>query len=493
MASAPRILFVASELYPYVKTGGLADVCGVLPAALRALGFDVRVLVPGYPAMLVASDALYGELRRGTTAAGVPLYVLDRPALYDRPGNPYLGPDGRDWPDNHLRFAALCRAAACFHDPLDDAGDGWTPDIVHGHDWQAGLTPAYLAWGAGQPDARTVMTIHNLAFQGLFPAAVLGELGLPPESYAIDGVEYWGKVGFLKAGLFYADRLTTVSPTYAQQIQTPDEGMGLDGLLRTRTGDLVGILNGVDEAEWNPATDPRIAQRYDADRLDGKAANKAALQAEFGLEARPDAPLFVVVSRLTAQKGLDLVLASLPHLLARGGQLAVLGSGDAELEDGYRAAAAADPGRIGVRFGYDEDLSHRLQGGGDVILVPSRFEPCGLTQMYGLRYGTLPLVRRTGGLADSVTDATPQALAAGAATGFVFDAAAAWALNAALDRAFDLYPNRDAWRRVQRRAMAQDVGWTSSARRYAALYADLFAAPPRARPSLNPASATPSA
>jgi starch synthase len=488
---SPHILFVASEVYPYVKTGGLADVCGVLPAALRALGFDVRVLVPGYPAMLVASEARYGELRRGTTPAGVPLYVLDRPALYDRPGSPYLGPDGLDWPDNHLRFAALCRAAACFRDPFDD---GWTPDIIHGHDWQAGLTPAYLAWGGGHPDVRTVMTIHNLAFQGLFPATVLGEVGLPPASYAIAGVEYWGKVGFLKAGLFYADRLTTVSPTYAQQIQTPEEGMGLDGLLRSRTGDLVGILNGVDEAEWDPATDPRLAARYDSDRLDAKAANKAALQAELGLDARPDAPLFVVVSRLTAQKGLDLVLSSLEHLLTRGGQLAVLGSGDAALEAGYRAAAAANSGRVAVRFGYDEDLSHRLQGGGDIILVPSRFEPCGLTQMYGLRYGTLPLVRRTGGLADTVTDATPQALAADTATGFVFDAAANWALNAALDRAFDLYPNRDAWQRVQRRAMAQDVGWTGSARRYAALYEDLLAAPPGARrPSLSPVSATPSA
>ncbi|HEY0527068.1 MAG TPA: glycogen synthase GlgA [Stellaceae bacterium] len=496
MAPAPRILFVASELYPYVKTGGLADVCGVLPVALRALGFDVRLLVPGYPPMLAASEALYGELRRGVTPAGVPMYVLDRPALYDRPGNPYLGPDGLDWPDNHLRFAALSRAAACFHDPLDDADGvgGWTPDIVHGHDWQAGLTPAYLEWGSGHSGMRTVMTIHNLAFQGLFPATVLGEVGLPPESYAVDGVEYWGKVGFLKAGLFYADRLTTVSPTYAQQIQTPDGGMGLDGLLRTRTGDLVGILNGVDEAEWNPATDPRLDRRYDSNSLDAKAANKAALRAELGLEARSDAPLFVVVSRLTVQKGLDLVLSSLGHLLARGGQLAVLGSGDAVLEDGYRAAAAANPGRVAVRFGYDEDFSHRLQGGGDVILVPSRFEPCGLTQMYGLRYGTLPLVRRTGGLADTVADATPQALAAGTATGFVFDAAANWALNATLDRVFDLFPDRDTWRRIQRRAMAQDVGWTASAKRYAALYADLLAAPPpRTGPRLSPASATPSA
>jgi starch synthase len=322
------------------------------------------------------------------------------------------------------------------------------------------------------------MTIHNLAFQGLFPATVLGALGLPPESYAVDGVEYWSKVGFLKAGLFYADRLTTVSPTYAQQIQTPEDGMGLDGLLRARSGDLTDILNGVDEAEWNPATDPRLAQRYDFTSLDGKAANKAALQAELGLEAQSDVPLFVVVSRLTAQKGLDLVLSSLDHLLARGGQLAVLGSGDAALEEGYRVAAASNPGRVAVRFGYDEDLSHRLQGGGDVILVPSRFEPCGLTQLYALRYGTVPVVRRVGGLADTVVDATDEALARGRATGVVFDDADPDALAAAIGRAVALYRDGPRWQRLVRHGMAQDFGWRAAAARYLTLYRSL--APSRA-------------
>ncbi|MGD9511936.1 MAG: glycogen synthase GlgA, partial [Geminicoccaceae bacterium] len=405
-----RVLSVASELYPLVKTGGLADVAGALPGALRPLGIGMRTLVPGYPAVLAGlratdgtvelDDAMGGPARLILGRAGeLELIVLDAPHLYGRPGNPYLGPDGRDWADNHRRYGLLGRVAA-------DIGlgrlPGWRPDLVHGHDWQAGLAPAYLAL-AGEPRPATVLTVHNLAFQGLFDAAFLGELGLPPAAFQVDGYESWGRIGFLKAGLYFADRLTTVSPTYSREIQTEAEGMGLHGLLRARSDHLVGIANGIDEAVWDPSSDQHLPASYDAARAKA-AANRVALQERFGLEVDPEALLCIVVSRLTAQKGLDLLLQSLPALMAHGGQLALLGSGEPGLQSGFAAAALAHHGRIGCVFGYDEPLSHLMQAGGDAILVPSRFEPCGLTQLYGLRYGTIPIVARVGGLADTVID-----------------------------------------------------------------------------------------
>jgi starch synthase len=469
---------VTPEAYPLVKTGGLADVSAALPAALRALGADVRLLLPGLPAVLgglakprtVSALAglpggFTGRLLRGEAPNGVPVYAVDVPALYDRPGNPYLGPDGLDWPDNHLRFAALAAAA---RRPLGR----WRPDIVHGHDWQSGLAPAYLAL-AGAPRPATILTVHNMAYQGLFPAETLAELQLPPASFSMSGVEYWGKVGFLKAGLFYADRITTVSPTYTREIQGPDEGMGLEGLLAGRAGDLVGILNGVDTAVWDPATDPALPARYGATDLAGKAACKAALQAELGLARAPSRPLFIVVSRLSPQKGLDLVLGVAERIVDRGGQLALLGAGDTALEVGFRSLAQSRPGGIAVTIGYDEALAHRMQGGGDAILVPSRSEPCGLTQMYGLRYGTLPVVRRTGGLADTVVDAGDLTLA----TGFVFGPPTIEALWDALEHAFLLWDDRPLWAQVQHRAMAQDFSWAKSARQYLALYRSLAPAP----------------
>ena len=479
---AIRVLSVASEVYPLIKTGGLADVAGGLPGALADLGVEMRTLVPGYPSVLASLTsaepvldlgAFFGGPSRvlAATTHGLSLLVLDAPHLFNRPGNPYVAPGGVDWPDNAFRFAALARAAA-------DIGGGllagFVPDIVHAHDWQAGLAPAYLHYASDGRRARSVMTVHNMAFQGQFPASLLAPLGLPPGSFTVDGVEYYGAIGFLKAGLLFADRITTVSPTYAAEIRTPESGMGLDGLLRTRAAALSGILNGIDTSVWDPASDPMIATPYDADSTPARAANKVALQAHFGLDAAPGAPLFGVVSRLSWQKGIDLVLASLPTLLAEGAQFVLLGSGDRALEEGMLAAAIASPGRVGVVIGYSEQLAHEIQAGADALIVPSRFEPCGLTQLCALRYGALPVVARVGGLSDSVIDANEMALAAGVATGVQFQPPNSDMLDAAIRRSTALYRDPPAWQTVQRNGMHADVSWRGPARRYAALYRDML-------------------
>lgn len=482
-----RVLSVAAELFPLLKTGGLADVAGALPGALAPFGVDMRPLLPAYPAVLekvgrgsevARLQALPGGPGRllAVEHDGRTLYLVDAPRLFDRPGNPYVGPTGTDWPDNGLRFAALAWTAA----RIGRGGDpDWRPAIVHAHDWQAGLAPAYLRLGDAGTGAspKTVMTIHNLAFQGQFPPALLAELGLPATAFRTDGLEYYGSLGFLKAGLYYADKLTTVSPTYAIEIQTAGQGMGLDGLLRARAADLLGIVNGIDEGVWNPATDPFLPVPYDAAGLGRKAGNKRALQERLGLGLDERALLCGVVSRLSHQKGMDLLLEALPELLAGGGQLALLGSGEPGLEAAFRAAAERHAGQVACVFGYDEPLSHLLQGGADAILVPSRFEPCGLTQLYGLRYGTLPIVARTGGLADTVIDANHAALAAGVASGLQFAPVTAEALGFALRRAHELFEAPDRWRAMQLFAMRQPVGWHASAERYAALYRALVAAP----------------
>jgi starch synthase len=495
-----RVLSVASELYPLIKTGGLADVTGALPAALAPLGIEMRPLLPAYPAVVAAlagggidiratpgsaaarpTGRVVAELAglpggpgriRLVEPAGRPLYLLEAPTLFDRPGNPYSGPDGTDWPDSGLRFGAFAWAAALL---ATGADADWRPEVVHAHDWQAGLVPAYLRLGvtptaADGTSVKTVMTVHNLAFQGQFPPALLAPLGLPEVAFTVSGLEYYGSLGFLKAGLFYADALTTVSPTYALEIQTAEHGMGLDGLLRARATDLEGIVNGIDETVWNPATDPHLALGYDASTVERKAVNKRALQERLGLDPDPDALLACVVSRLTHQKGMDLLLDAAPELLSAGGQLAVLGSGEAALEAAFARLAVGHPGRVACILGYDESLSHLFQGGADAILVPSRFEPCGLTQLYGLRYGTLPIVARTGGLADTVIDANHAALAMGVATGFQVAPVTAQALRFALARACALFADATAWRAVQQAAMRQPVGWQASAERYAGLY-----------------------
>lgn len=481
-----KALFVASECVPFVKTGGLADVVGALPHALAAAAVELRVLLPAYPAVKAALPAeakTYdaGVLPGGRAqivsarAAGIDLLALDAPRLFERPGNPYLGPDGRDWPDNHLRFGALCRAAAGI---ARQGIGGWRPDVVHAHDWQGGLTPAYLklAPAAAGPPPPSLMTIHNVAFQGLFPAAAMTPLGLPASGFTTEGFEFFGQIGFLKAGLAYADRITTVSPTYARELATPEYGMGLEGLIAHRRGDLTGILNGIDTAAWDPEHDSQLAAPYSAARLAPKAKSRKALAARFRLAPNQSAPLFCVISRLTRQKGIDLLLTALPRLLARGAQLVVLGSGEPDLEAGLADAARDHPGRVGVALGYDEPLSHLMQGGADSILVPSRFEPCGLTQLYGLRYGTLPVVARTGGLADTVIDANEAALRAGVATGFQFSPVAAGPLADAIDRACDAYAERALWRAMMRRAMKQPVGWHASAAAYARIYREMAGA-----------------
>ncbi|MFN3613039.1 MAG: glycogen synthase GlgA [Rubrimonas sp.] len=469
-----KVLFAVSECAPFVKTGGLADVAGALPKALAHHGVAARVLLPAYPALapIVRSAETLAETEDGrliaAQAEGLDLILLDAPQHFDRPGGPYLGPDGRDWPDNARRFAALARTAARLS--IDGAA-GWRPDVLHLHDWQAALAAAYARlWGGAPP---VVLTIHNIAFQGVFDAGLAAELGLPAQGFTPAGYEYYGRIGFLKAGLAYADRITTVSPTYARELTSPAFGMGLEGMIAARRGALFGILNGVDADVWNPETDPLIAQTFSARAIARRAANRAALADRFGLSHGSEAPLFGVVSRLTRQKGLDLLLAGLDRLLARGAALALLGAGDADLETAFMAAAAAHPGRVGAVIGYDERLAHLIQAGCDVLLAPSRFEPCGLTQLYALRYGALPLVGRTGGLADTVIDANEAAIAAGVATGFQFSPITETALADALDRACDAWADQALWRRMQRNAMACDVSWTASAGRYAALYADM--------------------
>ena len=479
-----KCLFVASECYPFIKTGGLADVAGALPAALAEQGCDVQVLLPGYPAVLeklrrrrkaAEFPDLFGDaatLTRAKGDNGLTYLILEAPKLFDRPGNPYLGPNGKDWPDNAKRFAAFSWIAAEI--ALGRCGR-WAPDIVHLHDWQAALTAAYLEF-AEAPRPRTVCTIHNLAFQGVFPSRLLRPLDLPRTAFVHDGLEYFGDISFLKAGLVYSDAVTTVSPTYAWEIQTEKGGMGLGGVLRSRAKSVHGILNGVDETVWNPETDPLIAANYSRRSAKNKARNKSALQDRFGLQTKRNALLFAVVSRLTEQKGLDLLVPSLAHLVWRGGQIAMLGSGEPGLEDAFADATRQYPGQIGVEIGYDEPLSHLMQAGADAILVPSRFEPCGLTQLYGLRYGTLPIVARVGGLADTVIDANEAALKDGVATGFQFSPVTADAFRFALDRAFDVFQDRRQWNAMRRRAMAQNVGWRDPAAAYIQLYQSLLSA-----------------
>jgi starch synthase len=488
-----RVLSVASEAFPLIKTGGLADVAGALPGALAPLGVEVKTLLPGYPAVMAKIGggaavhrwrALFGGPASLIEAqvGSLKLLALDAPHLFDRPDNPYVGADGKDWPDNAERFAALAFVAAEIGAGLIG---GHAPDVIHAHDWQAALVPAYLRFGrhskARAKRPATIVTVHNLAFQGQFPAALLEKLHLSPHSFTMEGVEYYGQIGFLKAGLALADHITTVSPTYAVEIQGSEMGMGLDGLLRHRTDALTGILNGIDTDVWNPVTDTHLAARYDGRRLDARKRNKAAVRQKFGLTDSGGGPLVTVVSRLAWQKGMDLLLAALPRLLAEGGQLALLGTGDATLQAEFANAAARYPGQVGIVLGYDEGLSHLLQGGADAILIPSRFEPCGLTQLYGLRYGTVPIVARVGGLADTIIDANDVALAAGVATGFQFAPVTVDALAATLARAARCYRDAAAWKSLQKRGMATDVSWRRPATQYAELYRALAAKAQEAR------------
>ncbi|QZH76020.1 MAG: glycogen synthase GlgA [Erythrobacter sp.] len=475
-----RVLSVASEAVPLVKTGGLADVAGALPAAVAPHGVEMTTLLPGYPAVMAALgkarsvhkwESLLGKPARllAGKIGDHKLLVLDAPAFFAREGGPYGDASGKDWPDNWHRFAAFGRAAG---DLASGMVKGRSFDLLHAHDWQAGMALAYLRHASDTPHLPAVMTIHNMAFQGYYDAKIFPRLGLPQSAWSMDGVESYGGVGFLKAGMQAASVITTVSPSYAAEIRQPEFGMGLEGLVTTRGDRVRGILNGIDPAVWNPAHDPDIAATYSHHKLGKRLTNKRDVEREFGLE-KGDGPLFTVVSRLTWQKGMDVLGEVLDHLVGVGGRLALLGSGDKAIEGELHKAMARHPGKIGIRIGYDEGLSHRLQAGADAILVPSRFEPCGLTQMYGLAYGCVPVVARTGGLADTVIDANPAALAAGVATGIQFDGVHYHALRSAIDRAVTLYRQPKQWRRLQQNGMKADFSWAASGRAYADLYREL--------------------
>ena len=483
---ALKVLFVTPEIHPLIKTGGLADVSGALPAALRAIKVDVRALIPGYTQILstlknkrqiarIADIPGLGEVRLFSAKmpeSNVPLIIVDYPAYYARVGGPYVDKNGLEWPDNALRFGLLSRIAALLGSeasPLD-----WAPDIVHCNDWQSGLTPAYLHFTHGRR-AASVMTIHNLAYQGIFPPESVAQLSLPPESFSMHGVEYYGNLSFLKAGLFYADHLTTVSPTYAQEIQSEALGFGLQGLLRERKTHLTGILNGVDTEHWNPAGDTFLAKTYSSTRLAGKKANKEALQRRFNLPVSPDIPLLGVVSRITHQKGLDLLLGIASLITAEPAQIIILGTGEPILEKALLALSRKHPHHFHAVIGFDEGLSHLIEAGSDIFLMPSRFEPCGLNQMYSMLYGTPPVVTATGGLADTVTDLTPDSLKNGSATGFVFKELTAENLLLTVKRAITTYHNKKVWRQLQLNGMRRDFGWELSAKAYLALYTQLAA------------------
>ena len=471
----PRVLFASPELAPHVKVGGLAEVTRDLPLALNRAGADVRTLVPAYPALKHAF-AHAPVVAHIPSAAAMPaahvlaadgaLYLLDCDALYARPGGPYQSADGVDWQDNHLRFGLLARAAAWLASEPD--GLDWRAQVVHANDWQTALAAAYLAFGKGSPVA-LVQTIHNLAYQGVFPAGVLRDLALPQAAFTIDGLEFHGQVSFLKGGIRYASAVTTVSPTYAREIQTPALGVGLDGLLRARSDELFGILNGIDYSVWDPARDPHLAARYSIDDLGGKKANKAALQRALGLPESAETPLLGIVGRLVEQKGIDLVLEAAERIVRSPAQLVVLGEGPSRFVTALHALERRHPGEVAVRSGFDETLAHLIEAGADLFLMPSRFEPCGLNQLYSMRYGTPPIVHRTGGLADSVIDldeGTPER----PATGFVFDSPTADALLASVHRALEAYREPVAWRKLQRNGMARDFRWDESARRYLEVY-----------------------
>ncbi|MBK8957520.1 MAG: glycogen synthase GlgA [Proteobacteria bacterium] len=484
--ATPRVLHVAAEAHPLVKTGGLADVVGALPPALAARGCDVRLLLPGYEAVLQGFAAghltpvgaplgtAFGASRIQLLRATLPgstvcLYVIDAPWLYGRAGNPYVDGAGLPWADNHLRFGLLGHVAAQLAAGGLDAS--WQADIVHAHDWHAALAPVYLRQHPANA-VRTVFTIHNLAFQGRFPLDVGPALGLGPAQLTPSALEFHGDLSFMKGALLAADAITTVSPSYAREILRPEGGEGLDGVLRDRASRLLGILNGVDTLLWDSSSDAALAQPYTRDTApSAKAVNRRALRKECGLADDPRRPLVAVVGRLTYQKGLDLLLEAIADPALADMQLLVLGTGEAGLEQAFSALAAREPGRIATAIRFDEALSHRVFGGADAILVPSRFEPCGLTQLYGLRYGTVPIVRRVGGLADTVVDEST----GDSGTGFVFEAPYAHALRDTLARMLAVYQQQpQRWAALMQRGMAQEVSWAGPAAVYGELYQQLM-------------------
>jgi starch synthase len=481
-----RILFISSEVVPFAKTGGLADVSGALPAALARLGHEVRVVMPKYAAVdakrweLTAGEEIVvrlagldshftlwsGRLPNSPSGNPVDCGFLAHEQFFERPG--LYQEAGKDYPDNLQRFSSFSRAVLEVPRVWR-----WRPDVVHANDWETALALLYLRTHIepepGVVPPATLFTIHNLAYMGLSPAEQFSLLGLSPHYFTTETLEFYGQVNLLKAGLLYSTLLNTVSPTYSREIQTPEFGYGLDGLLRLRQRDLSGVINGVDYGEWNPVRDANLPARYDADDLTGKRACKRALQKGCGLPVKA-APLIGMITRLTQQKGVDLVLEAMDELMQLDLQLVILGSGDPALEQALKQVVARYPNKLSVQLAFDEPLAHRIEAGADCFLMPSKYEPCGLNQLYSLRYGTIPIVRRTGGLADTVVDATPSHLAAGTATGVVFESASGRALLHAVQLALSLYRQRSVWAQMVKAAMAADFSWDRSAREYVALY-----------------------
>ena len=486
-----KILFATPECAPWVKTGGLGDVSGALPSALAAQGHDVRVLLPAYRGMKVSGEVGDGidlpatghwpaaQLLPVRADNGVTLLLLACPSLYQRPGGPYVDHTGHDYADNAMRFGFLSHVAALLGTAQSPV-DGWQADVVHANDWPCALAPLYLAQArernAHEAVAASVVTIHNLAFQGVFPMEEADRLAIPSHWRGMDGAEFWGQLSMLKAGLQFAQAITTVSPNYAREIQTEEFGVGLDGVLRSRADRLTGILNGIDMQVWNPATDPLLPHRFRPGDFAGKARNKAALQSQCGLDPDPAALLFGLVSRLTSQKGIDLLLGQIGLLLQGGGQLVVLGTGDPGLQKALSEAAARSPGSMSVTVGFSEPLAHLIEAGADCFLMPSRFEPCGLNQMYSQAYGTPPVVGGVGGLVDSVVDATADPAQG---TGFVMRSQDADGFADAITRLRATWKQPTLWRRLQANGMARPFGWEASARRYIEVYEQAIE---RARP-----------
>jgi starch synthase len=471
-----NVLFVTPECAPVVKTGGLGDVSAALPEALRRIGLDARVLLPGYPSVLAADPkareaarfslfpaAIAARLLESRLPSGVPLYIVDCPALYVRGGGPYQRDDGHEWEDNALRFGVLSKVAAMLGS--GDSPIEWRADVVHCNDWQASLAPVYLRYSI-PPRAGSLVTIHNLAFQGIYPAAQVTALGLPAETLGFEGLEYYGQLSFLHRGLMYADAITRVSPSFAREIQTEALGFGLDGVLRHRSAVLYGVRNGIDTKLWDPRTDPNIARNYSAATLDDKLENKRALRKELQLAGDDSIPVLGLVSRLTHQKGIDVIAQAAHAIAALPAHIVALGTGDREMVGAMQAVRSRHPHEISVTIGFDETMAHRIEAGCDLFLMPSRFEPCGMNQMYSQRYGTLPIGNATGGLVDTIDDGE---------TGFLIDQVTLPALVGGLKRALAAYQDATRWRKMQVTAMARDFGWEGSAREYAAIYARITA------------------
>lgn len=482
-----RVLFATSEAYPLIKTGGLADVSGALPKAISQLpNFkgDIKLLLPAYSAVLaklkavktIANVSVLGQdctiISGLMPDSDIKVIAIKNAALYERTGGPYSDENGIDWPDNPLRFGVLSRVASLLcstNSPLKN----WLPDLIHCNDWQTGLAPLYMKL-LDDSKTKSILSIHNIAFQGCFNANWLKQLELPAAHFHINGFEYHEQISFLKAGLFYADKLSTVSPTYAQEIQTTEFGFGLEGLLQTRSDDLIGILNGIDADEWNPATDGHLPKNYSNKRITGKHAVKHALQQQLGLDIKANAPILGIVSRLTHQKGLDLLPSIMPKLVELGCQFAILGSGEKKLEASFNALAERYPTQVSMNTGYHEHLSHNIMAGSDLFIMPSRFEPCGLNQLYGLAYGTPPIVSNTGGLADSVCDTTNLTLKNNSATGFVIKNVSSASLLVTIQHALTIWQDKKTWRKIQKNGMSQDISWISSAKPYLSFYQQAF-------------------